>query len=177
MKAVIRFFAVFIALLLIGAALFLVIINYNVIPGLAETVILPAWAEENVILVAAAGLLLIALILLASGFSPSKKPGSATLKSSEYGEVLISVSAVENMVLRIVQQTKGIKDVSRDVRFTSNGLVVNMKISAMPDVSLPDVIEELQAKTKEHLEEITGISVHEVKVLVDSVNMDQSASN
>ncbi len=176
MKAVVRIIAVFIALLLIGAALFLVTISYNLIPGLTEIVGLPAWAEEEVIMVAAAGLLLIALILLASGFRPSKKPGSATLKNSDYGEVLISVSAVESMVLRIVQQTKGIKDVSRNVKFTPNGLVVNIKISAMPDVSLPDVIDELQAKTKEYLEEITGISVLEVKVLVDSVHVDQSAS-
>ncbi len=176
MKAVVRIIVVFIALLFIGAALFLAAINFNLIPGLADAVALPDWAGENVLLAVGSGLLLIALIILALGLRPAKKTGNAVLKGSEYGEVLISIPAVENMVLRVVQQTKGIKDISRNVSFTPDGLVIKIKISVMPDVALPGMVSELQARTKEYLEEITGISVHEVKVLVDNVNMDQAAS-
>ncbi len=66
--------------------------------------------------------------------------------------------------------------VKRNVSFTPDGLLVKIIISVMPDVSLPAVTSDLQTKTKEYLEEITGITVREVKVIVDNVNMDQAAS-
>ncbi len=176
MKAVARIIAVFVALLFIGGALFLVAVNFDTIPGLAGMFELPAWAGENVVLAVGSGLLLIALILLILGLRPAKEPRNAVLKDSEYGEVSISITAVENMVLRVVQQIQGIKDVSRKVSVSPDGLIVKITISVMPDVSLPGVIDDLQAKTKEYLEEITGISVQEVKVLVANVNMDQPAS-
>lgn len=174
MKTLARILLVFLGLLFIGGALFLLAFNYDFIPGLAvET---PAWAGENILLAVGAALLLIALILLALGFRPSKKVGNAVLKGSEFGEVLISITAVENMVLRVVQQTKGIKDAGRKVVFTPDGLVVRVRITVMPDVSLPGLINDLQSRAKDYLEEITGITVHEVKVMVENVNMDQAAS-
>lgn len=177
MKAVARFFMILLALLFIGGALFIAAITFNIIPGLADTVNMPAWVGETVMLAAGSGLLLLALILLAFSIRrPSVKARNAVLQGSEYGEILISLSAVENMVLRVIQQINGIKDVSRDVAFTTDGLVVRIKISVMPDVAIPAVISELQAKTKEYLEEITGIKVQEVKVTVEDVNMDQAAS-
>ncbi len=175
MKTVARVFVVFIGLLLIGSALFLLAVNFNLVPGLGVS--LPAWAGENIIFGAVAILLLIALILLVLGLrSPSKKESTAVLKGSEYGEILISIDALENMVLRVVQQIQGIKDVSRSVSYTADGLVVRIRIRVMPDVSLPGLSGELQSKTKEYLEEITGIVVHEVKVMVENIIVDQPRS-
>lgn len=175
MKTVARMILVFLGLLFIGSALFLMVVNYNLLPGLS--VVLPSWASETVLLASGSALLLVALILLAFGLRSSKKIGNAVLKGSEFGEVLISLAAIENMVLRVVQQTQGIKDVSRHVVYTTDGLVVKVRIRVMPDVSLPGMINELQSKTKEYLEEITGIVVHEVKVMVENIIMDQSVSS
>ncbi len=174
MKTAVRVILVFLGLLLIGGALFLLAVCYNLIPGLSIS--LPGWAGETALIAIGAGLLLIALIFLAFGLRSSKKVGSAVLRGSEYGEVLISITAVENMVLRVVQQTQGIKDVSRNVVFTPDGLIVKINIRVMPDVALPGLVSDLQARTKEYLEEITGVTVHEVKVFVDNVIMDQAVS-
>lgn len=174
MKTVARIILIFFGLLFIGGALLLLAIYFNLIPGLA--IALPAWAAENVLLAIGSVLLLIALIFLSFGLRSSKKIGNAVLKGSEYGEVLISITALENMVLRVVQQTQGIKDVSRQVSFTPDGLVVRVRIRVMPDVALPGLINDLQSKTKEYLEEITGIVVHEVKVMVENIIVDQVVS-
>jgi hypothetical protein len=175
MKTAARAILVFLGFIFIGSALFLLVINYNLLPGLS--VALPVWAGETVLLAAGSALLLLALILLSLGFRSSKKAGNAVLKGSQFGEILISITAIENMVLRVVQQTQGIKDVSRQVKHTPDGLVVKVRIRVMPDVSLPGLINDLQSKTKEYLEEITGIVVHEVKVIVENVIMDQTVSN
>ena len=174
MKAAARAIMVFLGLLFIGGALFLLIVNYDVLPGLA--VVLPAWAGETVLLATGSALLLIALILISLGLRSSKKIRSAVLKGSEFGEILISITALENMVLRVIQQTQGIKDVSRQVTYTPDGLVVSILIKVMPDLSLPAIINDLQSKTKEYLEEITGIVVHEIKVRVENIILDQVVS-
>ncbi len=174
MKTVARIILIFFGLLFIGGALLLLSIYFNLIPGLA--IALPVWAVDNVLLAIGSVLLLIALIFLSFGLRSSKKIGNAVLKGSEYGEVLISITALENMVLRVVQQTQGIKDVSRQVSYTPDGLVIRVRIRVMPDVALPGLINDLQSKTKEYLEEITGIVVHEVKVMVENIIVDQAVS-
>ena len=174
MKAAVRAIQVFLGLLFVGGALFLLIVNYSVLPGLA--VVLPAWVGETVLLATGSALLLIALILISLGLRSSKKIRSAVLKGSEFGEILISITALENMVLRVIQQTQGIKDVSRQVTYTADGLVVSILIKVMPDLSLPAIINDLQSKTKEYLEEITGIVVHEIKVRVENIILDQVVS-
>lgn len=176
MRALARILMVFIALVLIGGALFLAVINFNLIPGLDDAIFIPAWAGENVMIVGIALFALFALILLALSFRPARKTADAVLKGSEYGEVIISIAAVENMVLRIVQQTNGIKDISRKAVFTDEGFIINIKIGVKPDVALPGLISDLQARTKEYVEEITGIKVREVKVNVENINPEQSAS-
>ncbi len=170
-----RIFLVFLGLVFLGGALLLVVVNYNLLPGLALS--LPRWADETVTLATAAVLFLIAVIFIALGLrSAVRKPGNALLKGSEYGEVLISITAVENMVLRVIQQTQGIKDVSRQVTYTPDGLVVRVKIRVMPDIALPGLISDLQNRIKEYLEEITGATVNEVKVMVENIIVDQAVS-
>ncbi len=171
-----RIILVFISLLLIGASLFLLAAHYDIVPGMALSSWMPGWVTETILLAAVGALLLLALIFLILGLKPKKKPGNAVVKGSEFGEVMISINAVENMVLRVVQRTNGIKDVSRKVNFTPDGLIVRIVINVMPDIALPELIKELQSGTKEYLEEITGVTVNEVKVLVENVNMDQAAS-
>jgi uncharacterized alkaline shock family protein YloU len=175
MKTVLKVILVFLGLLLIGAALFLAALNFNLLPGLAVPV--PAWVDETVLLSSASVLLLLALIFIALGFrSGQKKVKNAVLKGSEFGAVMISIPAIENMVLRVVQQTQGLKDVSRNVAYTADGLLVKIRVKAMPDVALPDLISDLQSKTKEYLESTTGITVSEVAVTVDNIIMDQAVT-
>ncbi len=174
MKAIARVILVFLALLFIGAALFLLVVNYDLVPQLAVS--LPEWAGENVVLAVVAALLLLALIFLSLGFRKSKQPSTAVLKGNEYGEVAISITAIENMVLRVIQQTRKIKDVSREVTHTQDGLIIKVTIRVMPDVSMPELIRELQSKISEYVEEITGINIHEVKVMVENIIVDQAPS-
>lgn len=174
MKAAARVLMVFLGLLFIGGALFLLAFNYRLVPGLALQV--PSWANETYLLAAGAIFLLMALILLAFGLRPTQKKERFVAKSNEFGEVQVSIATLENMVLRVVQRTQGIKDVSRKVTYAEDGLTVRIHIRVMPDEPLPGLTADLQAKTKEYLEELTGILVHEVKVVVDNIITDQAST-
>ncbi|MDW7740181.1 MAG: alkaline shock response membrane anchor protein AmaP [Bacillota bacterium] len=174
MKTAARILMVFIGLLFIGAALFLLALSCAWLPNLR--VIMPGWADQTILFAITAGLVLIGLVFTAIGFKSSKKESSAILKGSEFGEVQISITAVENMVLRVIQQTQGIKDVSRQVTYTPDGMIVRVKIRVMPDVAIPGLTTDLQSRIKEYLEEITGVTVHEVKVTVENIIVDQAVS-
>lgn len=174
MKSFIKFLLVLIGLIIIGSALFLLVINYNLLPGL--NIAMPSWVEEYIVLAAVGVLVLIALIILSLGFRSAKKIGNAVLKGSEFGEVVISIPTVENMVLRVIQQTEGIRDVSRKVKYARDGLIVQAHIQVMADLPLSGLIKELQSKIKSYLEETTGIKVHTVKVLVENITTDQSST-
>ncbi|MFO7952373.1 MAG: alkaline shock response membrane anchor protein AmaP [Bacillota bacterium] len=174
MKTLLRLVLVLIGLMFIGGAFFLLAVNYNLVPGLAFS--LPAWTGQDIVLAVTAGIILIGLILIILGLRSPKKVANAVMKGSQYGEIAISITAIENMVLRVVQQIQGIKDVSRQVSFTQDGLVIKVKVRVMPDVPMPGVADELQSKIKEYVEEMTGITVHEVKVNVDNIVVDQAPS-
>lgn len=178
MRAIGRIIILFLGLVFAGGGLLTLAVYANLIPGydLSALIGWAGWADRNVFLAAGGAMLLIALILIALGLRSAKKTAHAVLKGSEFGEVHISIAAIENMVLRVVQQTQDIKDVGRQVSFTSSGLVVKSRIKVMPDVSLPVPISELQSKIKAYLEETTGIAVREVRVIVENIALDQTVA-
>ena len=95
------------------------------------------------------------------------------MQAGEFGEVNITLAALENMVLRVVQQMRQVRDSSRRVEYTPHGLVVYLKVKVLPDQKLPGLTAELQNNVKNYLEEIAGIAVSEVKVKVENIILDQ----
>ena len=144
-------------------------------PGLGTS--LMELAGDPVAAVVGGGLLLIAVILLSLGLRSTGKPvPDSVLQTGELGEIRITIAAMENMVLRVVQQIQGVKDGGRRVYPSPEGLVVQVKIKVMPDLELPGLVSELQEKVKGYLEQITGLVVHEVRVLVENIILDQVPS-
>lgn len=116
---------------------------------------------------------IIGLIPLLGGLLPPRKQPETVLRVGELGEVRISLEALENMVLRVVQQNRGIRGSSRRVHATPHGLVVHLRIKAAADQNLPELTGALQAGIKEYLEEATGIVVSEVRISVENIVLDQ----
>lgn len=171
MKAGSRFLMVLIGLLLIvaGGVILAALMGWG---GATGDRLLAAF-ETNTLVFLAAGLLLFGIIFLLLGLKSSRsKPPENVLQLNELGEIRLAIGAMENMVLRVVQQTQGVKDVNRRVTHTTQGLVVFIRIRIAPDLRVPDLVGELQAKVKSYLEEVTGFLVHEVKVTVENIIVD-----
>jgi uncharacterized alkaline shock family protein YloU len=169
-KVLVRLILVLLGLLLIGAGLYIVAVSADLIAGDAITALV-AWP---VLVALGAGGLLLGLILLSLALrSPKEKTPESVIQVSEHGEIRIAVIAIENMVLRVIQQNKGVRDVGRRAVYTPQGLLIQVRVRVFPDLELPGLISELQGKVKGYIEEITGIPVVEVKVLVENIIMDQ----
>jgi hypothetical protein len=174
MSVAVRLLLVLLGLLMIAAGVLGLALGFDLVPEPGLGTSFMALTGDPVAVAVGGGLLLIGLILLALGLRSTRKPVPETvLQTSEHGEVRIAIIAIENMVLRVVQQTQGIKDGGRRVYNSPEGLVVQIKIKVMPDLELPGLIAELQEKVKGYLEQVTGIVVQEVKVLVENIILDQ----
>ncbi|HOA35308.1 MAG TPA: alkaline shock response membrane anchor protein AmaP [Bacillota bacterium] len=171
MKAVRRLLLVILGLLMIGTGFFLLLEIFYPLGRLSA--IFPGFYRQDVVFYAGGALLLLGFIPLVLGVSPSKKKPETVLQTGALGEVRISLLALENMVLRVVQQMRGIRDSSRRVTYTPQGLVVYLHVKVLPDQKLPDLTSELQNNVKNYLEETTGIIVNEVIVSVENIILDQ----
>lgn len=89
---------------------------------------------------------------------------------SDFGEVRISIGAVENLVRKVARQVKGVRDVRGWVQ--SRGGRLNVRLSAViaPDVSVPAVSGEVQAAIRDTLANVVGVEAGEVRVFVENIS-------
>ncbi|MFA4884943.1 MAG: alkaline shock response membrane anchor protein AmaP [Desulfotomaculaceae bacterium] len=172
MKVVSRLILVLLGLLLAAVGLFLIALRLGLVQdygtGLSKV------ADGPVVVAVGAALVLVAVFLFALGLRSSKPAvPDSILQTNENGAIRISIIAIENMVLRVVQQTSGIKDNGRQVYSSPDGLIIKVKIMVMPDLDLPKLINELQLKVKNYVEETTGLITHEINILVENIVLEQ----
>lgn len=117
----------------------------------------------------------LALVSLAMAFFTFKialrirRQEKTIINQTQFGEIRIAISAVESLVLRATKRVKGVKDAHVGVRADLTGLDIFIEVTVTPDLSIPQVSEEIRAKTDEYIYETTGIRVNTVKVLVTKV--------
>jgi len=77
--------------------------------------------------------------------------------SSPSGKIIISLSAVEDLIMRTLRVLNEIKDVHPDVIATKKGINVDLKISLKSEVNIPEFTAHLQETIKGKIQDIIGI--------------------
>lgn len=115
--------------------------------------------------------LAVALIGLRSLFATfaAGPPAQALVQTNAAGEVHVSLHAIEHIVGRLARQVRGIREVRPRIRTTPGGVAVFVEAVVQPDTPIPQASAELQERVRQKVEEMVGIPVLEVKVLVESV--------
>ncbi|MBN1405459.1 MAG: alkaline shock response membrane anchor protein AmaP [Candidatus Omnitrophica bacterium] len=87
------------------------------------------------------------------------------------GQVVISLSAIENFIKRLGNQMSDIKDMRPDVIATKKGVSISARISLWSDSNIPDVTERIQGIIKNKVQDMLGIEepiitkVHITKII------------
>ena len=118
------------------------------------------------------GLVLLMVGLLIIALFVSKKSGrqDKSIESyTEMGELRISFKAIENMVLTASKKIKGLRDVTTHIKSGEQGLIIYLRILPLPDIAIPPMVNDLQEKVHEYVEDISGATVSEVKVSVEDI--------
>jgi uncharacterized alkaline shock family protein YloU len=112
--------------------------------------------------------LILGLVSIARAFQ-RRREEKTIIHQTQFGEIQIAVSAVESLAFRATKRIKGVKDAHVGVRADSTGLDVFIEVTVNPDLSIPQISEEIRLKVDEYLQEMIGIRVNSVKVLVTKV--------
>ena len=102
-------------------------------------------------------------------FRPNRERGFI-LQHTEYGDLSISMTAMENMVKKCVATHDELKVNHTRILHARDGVIVSMRISLASGVNIPLTVSALQKQIKQYITSCSGVDVKEVRVMVDTNN-------
>jgi len=87
------------------------------------------------------------------------------------GEVTIALSAVEDLIKRLVVLIPGIKELRPDVIASKKGIIVDLRVVLRSEANIPELTRQLQDITRAKIQEVLGIEeqiiikIHVVKII------------
>ncbi len=73
------------------------------------------------------------------------------------GQVVISLSAIENFIKKLANQIPEIKDMRSNVIASKKGVNISARVSLWSDSNIPDVTEKIQGIIKNKVQDMLGI--------------------
>lgn len=121
----------------------------------------------------------IAIILLGINFLikslQTKQTPTFSNKQSEIGEIRISMDTLENLASKVTKSIKGVNEEKVKIRLDENNKVtVIVKIYVDGETSIPTISENIQLKVSETIQQIAGIDVENVHIIVANVGRSKS---
>ena len=115
-------------------------------------------------------MLLLGLYLLSKTTKGNQNP-SVFRHSTELGEVGVSFETIENLVVKVTSKIRGVRDLKSKVKIEENdSLSIVVRIQFDGETPIPQITKELQEIIKLKIEEITGLNVTKVHVMVSNIS-------
>jgi len=102
-----------------------------------------------------------------------RERNTTVIDISELGEVDITVEALDNLVNTVALQQEGVLEIRNRMRATEDGLSISLTEKVNPGIPIPEITRNLQLLVKSYIEDTTGVTVKEVRVLVESIGEDK----
>ncbi len=115
-------------------------------------------------------LFIVGLRLLVASLIPPKAL-STILATTELGVVRVSVATLDTLTQKAVHSFQEVKEVKSVVLPDADGAKIQLKITVLPDVVMPELTQSIQAKVKEYVESLSGIRVKEVQVYIENLSI------
>lgn len=145
----------------------------------------PGWLEPDVwlgeLLDTARGQLLLGLVgiaffavsvrLIVFAFT-RRSGGQPVVYESSIGEVRISLDAVESLVKKTARSIKGVREMKASITHSKEGLYAHLVGTVSPDVSIPEVSEEIQTAVRQYVKRVVGVEMSEVKIDIENIAAD-----
>lgn len=122
-----------------------------------------------------AALLLVSLRLIYLGFR-RRYAGQTVIQETPLGEVRIALEAIENLVRKVARQVPGVRDVRAGVSNQPAGIAAFLRITVSPDISIPEVSDQIQTTVKNYVRNVVGIGVTEVRIAVENITNEVKRS-
>ena len=104
------------------------------------------------------------IVLLFFEFTPSGKPASLIISSTENGVITIDPGSVGVLAEHTVTSTRGVHRVKCRVKESAGGLLISCQASLALGSNILQIGADLRSKIKEVVEELTGLPVAQVDI-------------
>ncbi len=98
-----------------------------------------------------------------------KTPSQAEVSAGDQGKVSIGVPAMENIIRSSAAKISEVQDLKVKIKCLPHGVAVLLNCVLQADANVPAVTQALQNAVKQDLENMAGLTVEEVRVIVSSV--------
>lgn len=112
---------------------------------------------------------MLSIALMFSGIR-KRKPKSALIKVTGTGAISISLSAMEEMATRYIEENTAIRSVKSYVAIKDSKVDISAKLAVTEGSNIPEVLLSLQTGLKEHIEILTGVQVNKILLLVEKTS-------
>lgn len=157
-------------LLIVLAGVGLLVFGIGVFPVNLDLTVLeaPLVLWQRAVMVAVA-LLLMALGLHGIGllFHRRKEKGFV-IQQTEFGDMSISMNAMETMVRKCVDSHQELGVDSTHIYHGKDGIMVDLKITLRSGVNIPLTVNALQKQIKQYITSCSGVDVQQVRVMVET---------
>ncbi|MBZ2173751.1 alkaline shock response membrane anchor protein AmaP [Schnuerera sp. xch1] len=110
----------------------------------------------------------IKMLLLSIKFDNKEKNLTYLIKMTDHGEIKISSNTVSGLVQYIADKFTGIRNINTKVNIVEGQLFINLKGDVTPEINIPEMTNDLQAKVKEHVQNCTGVKVTNIEVIISN---------
>ncbi|WZL71443.1 alkaline shock response membrane anchor protein AmaP [Clostridiaceae bacterium 35-E11] len=117
----------------------------------------------------------ISIKLLISGVKFNKMKHHSMIRHTAYGEIKISMEAIEGMAKKAASTVTGLKNIKATAHQVDDGLLIMVTALVLSDINIPEATTKLQQNVKEYIEEYTGVLVKEIKVQVEDIAINTKA--
>lgn len=100
----------------------------------------------------------------------TKEKTSTAINKTEIGSVDITLDALDSLIKNIAIEQEGVVSINSTLNTTETGLLISLKTEIYPSMSIPQITNSLQELVKTYIEDTTGVSVTEVRVLVEKIS-------
>lgn len=97
-----------------------------------------------------------------------RKDKGVVVQHTEYGDMSISMKAMENMVKKCVDAHPELNVNHTHICHSRGGISVDIKITLLNGVNIPLTVNALQKQIKQYITSCSGVDVEEVRVMVET---------
>lgn len=113
-------------------------------------------------------IILTAVYLLELAFRREESNGRLLRKSTETGDIYISVRTIEAFAKHLAEGIEGVKDVSLNAKPAGEGIDIVLRVVATKDAVIPEMASRMEARIREGLPAQSGFNVNSVKTFIRS---------
>lgn len=92
------------------------------------------------------------------------------IRTGDNGTACITKAALEGIVLKFVRSNSKVRDCKCDIMPGQEFVSIGLRLHLMPGVNIPELAKELQESLKENIELLTGISVRDIPIVIESAS-------